>query len=94
MLDNFGVTEANWFDACRDTPGFAISESPAYVARGVAALAADRRWDRFAGQVLTARQLADTFGVTDVDGTRPDCWGLIADHGWAEQSAAVIAAYR
>ena len=41
MLDNFGVTEATWRDACREVPGFAISESPTYVARGVAALAAD-----------------------------------------------------
>ena len=40
MLYGFGVTEATWRDACRRTPGFAISESPAYVARGVAALAA------------------------------------------------------
>lgn len=94
MLDHFGVSEATWLDACRETPGFAISESPAYVARGVAALAADPARDRFAGQVLTARQLADTYGVTDVDGSRPDCWGLIADRGWDEQSPDVIAAYR
>jgi NAD(P)-dependent dehydrogenase (short-subunit alcohol dehydrogenase family) len=40
MLENFGVTEANWRDACRERPGFGISESPTYVARGVAALAA------------------------------------------------------
>ena len=39
MLENFGVTEANWRDACRARPGFGISESPTYVARGVAALA-------------------------------------------------------
>ena len=39
MLENFGVTEANWRDACRERPGFGISESPTYVARGVAALA-------------------------------------------------------
>jgi hypothetical protein len=49
MLENFGVTEASWRDACAGTPGFAVSESPAYIARGVAALAAagdaDRRRD-------------------------------------------------
>ena len=28
MLENFGVTEANWRDACRKRPGFGISESP------------------------------------------------------------------
>jgi NAD(P)-dependent dehydrogenase (short-subunit alcohol dehydrogenase family) len=47
MLENFGVTEANWRDACVGTSGFAISESPAYVARGVAALAAAGDADRW-----------------------------------------------
>ena len=41
MLENFGVTEETWRDATKETPSFAISESPTYVARGVAALAAD-----------------------------------------------------
>jgi NAD(P)-dependent dehydrogenase (short-subunit alcohol dehydrogenase family) len=94
MLENFGVTEANWRDACREVPGFAISESPAYVARGVAALAADRDNRRFAGQVLTARQLAEQYGVTDTDGSRPDCWGLIAQHGWGDHDTATISRYR
>lgn len=75
-------------------PGFAISESPTYVARGVATLAADPGKARFDGQVLTARQLADEYGVTDVDGSRPDCWGLIAEHGWGEHGLEVIAPYR
>ena len=55
MLAGFGVTEETWGDACRDEPGFAISESPTYLARGLAALAADPRHGRFAGQVLTSR---------------------------------------
>jgi NAD(P)-dependent dehydrogenase (short-subunit alcohol dehydrogenase family) len=41
MLENFGVTEQNWRDALQDEPHFCISESPAYVARGIVALAAD-----------------------------------------------------
>ncbi len=94
MLDNFGVTEDTWRDACRKVPGFAISESPAYVARGVAALAADDGNHRFAGQVLTARQLSDEYGVRDSDGSRPDCWSLIADHGWDDQAPEVISRYR
>jgi NAD(P)-dependent dehydrogenase (short-subunit alcohol dehydrogenase family) len=81
MLDHFGVTEETWRDALAKQPGFAISESPAYVARGVAALAGDPDHGRFAGRSLTSRTLADAYGVTDVDGSRPDCWGLIADHG-------------
>ena len=39
MLDGFGVREENWRDALARVPGFAISESPTYVGRGVAALA-------------------------------------------------------
>jgi NAD(P)-dependent dehydrogenase (short-subunit alcohol dehydrogenase family) len=94
MLANFGVSEANWHEACGEVPGFAISESPAYVARGVAALAGDSDNQRFAGQVVTARQLADEYGVTDTDGSRPDCWGLIAEHGWQAHDDEVISSYR
>jgi hypothetical protein len=60
----------------------------------VSALAADPERKRFAGQVVTARQLADAYDVTDVDGSRPDCWGLIADHGWFEEDPEVIERYR
>ncbi|HET9116355.1 MAG TPA: SDR family oxidoreductase [Gaiellaceae bacterium] len=82
MLENFGVTEANWRDAVAKRPGFGISESPAYVARGVAALAQDPDARRWAGTIVSARGLADAYGVTDVDGSRPDCWGYIAAYGW------------
>jgi len=78
MLDHFGVTETTWRDALVETPGFAISESPAFVARGVAALASDPERGRFAGQVLTSHGLAVEYGHTDVDGSRPDCWGHLA----------------
>jgi NAD(P)-dependent dehydrogenase (short-subunit alcohol dehydrogenase family) len=94
MLENLGVTEPTWREACREVPGFAISESPAYVARGVAALAQDSEKHQVTGQVLTARQLADEYGVTDIDGSRPDCWGLIAEHGWGDQEPEVISQYR
>jgi NAD(P)-dependent dehydrogenase (short-subunit alcohol dehydrogenase family) len=82
MLENFGVTEANWRDAAARRPGFGISESPSYVARGVAALAQDSGAARWAGTIVSARQLADAYGVTDIDGSRPDCWGYIAAYGW------------
>jgi NAD(P)-dependent dehydrogenase (short-subunit alcohol dehydrogenase family) len=82
MLENFGVTEENWRDAVATRAGFGISESPAYVARGVAALAQDPDAGRWAGTIVSARQLADAYGVTDVDGSRPDCWGYIAAYGW------------
>ena len=82
MLENFGVTEANWRDALKERPGFGISESPTYVARGVAALARAADVDRWAGTIISARQLADAYGVTDTDGSRPDCWGYLAAYGW------------
>jgi NAD(P)-dependent dehydrogenase (short-subunit alcohol dehydrogenase family) len=94
MLDGFGVTEATWRDALERVPGFAISESPTYVARGLAALAADADHGRFAGRVLTSRQLSDTYGVTDTDGSRPDCWGYIAAHGISEQSGTGVDEFR
>jgi NAD(P)-dependent dehydrogenase (short-subunit alcohol dehydrogenase family) len=94
MLDGFGVTEATWRDALDKMPGFAISESPTYVARGLAALAQDPEVAQFAGQVLTARQLSDRYGVTDVDGSRPDAWGYIAVYGMDEQSGRDVERFR
>jgi len=94
MLEGFGVTEETWREALARVPGFAISESPAYVARGVAALALDPDVAGFAGRVLTARQLADRYGVTDTDGSRPDAWGYIAAYGMEEQSGRDVDRYR
>jgi NAD(P)-dependent dehydrogenase (short-subunit alcohol dehydrogenase family) len=79
MLEAFGVTEENWRDALagRAPPDFALSESPRYVGRAVAALAADSARARWNQQSLTSGQLARTYGFTDVDGTRPDSWGYM-----------------
>lgn len=75
MLEGFGVTEPNWRDALAHVPHFCISETPTYVARGIAALAADSVGRRqYAGQVLSSAELARIYGVTDIDGTQPDCW--------------------
>ena len=93
-LEIFGVSEDNWRDALAKDEGFGISESPTYIARGVAALASDKDASRFAGTVLTSFDLAETYGVTDIDGSRPNCWGLFDDHGWGPNSAEVIARYR
>jgi NAD(P)-dependent dehydrogenase (short-subunit alcohol dehydrogenase family) len=79
MLDEFGVTEENWRDAVERVPHFCISESPTYVARGVAALAADPGNARYAGQCLSSGQLARIYGVTDTDGSRPDCWSYVTE---------------
>jgi hypothetical protein len=82
MLEHFGVREGNWRDALDKVPGFAISESPTYVGRGVAALAADPGRGRWAGESLTSYDLAARYDLTDVDGSRPDAWRLIAEHGF------------
>ncbi|HEX6391142.1 MAG TPA: SDR family oxidoreductase, partial [Solirubrobacteraceae bacterium] len=77
MLENFGVTEETWRDAA--PPHFCISESPLYVGRAVAALAADPDVARFNGQSLSSGGLAQEYGFTDVDGTRPDCWRYMVE---------------
>ncbi len=79
MLDDFGVTEANWRDAIAEHPGFAISETPRYVGRAVAALAADEHVERFTGRSLSSGQLARVYGFTDLDGSQPDCWRYISE---------------
>jgi NAD(P)-dependent dehydrogenase (short-subunit alcohol dehydrogenase family) len=79
MLDHFGVTEENWRDGVRQVRGFCISESPAYVGRAVAALAADPDVARWNGQSLSSGQLAQVYGFTDTDGTRPDAWRYIKE---------------
>jgi hypothetical protein len=72
MPEVYGVTEANWRDATQSTPDFAISETPAYVGRAVAALAADRDVARWNGQSLSCDQLAKVYGFTDLDGSQLD----------------------
>lgn len=79
MLDAFGVTEENWRDALDDVPHFAISETPAYVGRAVAALAADPEAARWNGRSLSSGQLAGVYGFTDLDGSRPDCWRYMVE---------------
>lgn len=94
MLEGFGVSEERWRDALAKEPGFAISESPMYVARGVAAAAADPAAARWAGEIVTARQLADAYDLTDADGSRPDCWGYMARRAAAGDEPVSIQDYR
>jgi NAD(P)-dependent dehydrogenase (short-subunit alcohol dehydrogenase family) len=79
MLDLFGVSEANWRDALAKEPHFAISETPKFVARGVTALVADDDRARFNGRILTSFDLAQTYDVRDVDGSRPDAWRYLVE---------------
>ena len=79
MLEAFGVTEDNWRDAAAIQPHFVISESPRFVGRAVAALAADPDRARWNGQSLSSGQLAGVYGFDDVDGSRPDCWRYLLE---------------
>jgi NAD(P)-dependent dehydrogenase (short-subunit alcohol dehydrogenase family) len=79
MLDHFGVAEENWRDACAKEPHFAISETPHFVGRAVAALAADPQRERWQGHSLSSGGLAQEYGVTDLDGSRPDCWRYVVE---------------
>ena len=79
MLEAFGVTEANWRDATERIPHFGISETPRYVGRAVAALAADPDKARHAGASLSSGGLAREYGFTDLDGSRPDAWRYMVE---------------
>ncbi|MFF8264619.1 SDR family oxidoreductase [Streptomyces virginiae] len=72
VLDHFGVTEADWRDGVAQDPDFAHSESPAYLGRAVAALAADPQIMSKTGRALATWGLYQEYGFTDADGTRPD----------------------
>jgi len=88
MLDTFGVTEQTWRDALTrpvgesmsvDAGHFAISETPMYTGRAVAALAADPDRARWNGRSLSSGQLAREYGFTDVDGSQPDAWRYLVE---------------
>ena len=79
MLEHYGVTEETWRDALAKQPHFAISETPAYVGRAVAALAADPEVARWSGKSLSSGQLAKVYGFTDVDGSQPDAWRYLVE---------------
>ncbi len=79
MLEAFGVTEANWQEATKAVPHFAISETPRFVGRAVAALAADPARERWNGQSLSSGGLAKVYGFTDLDGSRPDAWRYLVE---------------
>jgi NAD(P)-dependent dehydrogenase (short-subunit alcohol dehydrogenase family) len=68
---NSDVNSKDQNDAPSD---FMVSESPRYIGRAVAALAADPKVQSKSGRVFSSWALAREYGFTDLDGTRPD-WG-------------------
>src|SRR4051812_1039283 len=78
MLEAFRTTEDNW-RAFTGPPDFLVSESPRYVGRAVAALAADPERGRWNQRSVTSGEVAEAYGFTDVDGSQPQVWRYIAD---------------
>jgi NAD(P)-dependent dehydrogenase (short-subunit alcohol dehydrogenase family) len=74
MLQRLGVTEDNWRDAGKQDPNFLESESPLFVGRAIAALAADPKVHERTGMLLSSWELGRDYKLTDYDGRRPD-WG-------------------
>jgi NAD(P)-dependent dehydrogenase (short-subunit alcohol dehydrogenase family) len=87
MLDAYQVTEATWRDATAVSPHFAISESPAFVGRAVVALAGDPDVARWNGRSLSSGGLAQVYGFTDLDGSRPDAWRYVVEVQDADKPA-------
>ncbi len=80
MFDIYGVTEDDWHTTASGNPHFsAISESPRFVGRAVAALAADPDLQRHNGASLSSGGLAKAYGFTDIDGSQPDCWRYMVE---------------
>jgi NAD(P)-dependent dehydrogenase (short-subunit alcohol dehydrogenase family) len=79
VLDYLKATEESWRTVARESKmarnfGFAGSETPCFVGRAVAALAADPEARRFSGTVQSSWGLSEVYGFTDVNGERPH-WG-------------------
>jgi NAD(P)-dependent dehydrogenase (short-subunit alcohol dehydrogenase family) len=78
MLEIMGVSEDNWREG-RNPHFAAISESPRFVGRAIAALAADPERHRHNQGSFSSGGLAQEYGFTDVDGSRPDCWRYLVE---------------
>lgn len=92
MLDLYGVTEPSWREAIPRVPDFAASETPYFVGRAVAALAADPDVRRKEGRVHSSWGLSREYGFTDMDGSRPD-WGAFFEEKYGPTPMADDAAY-
>jgi NAD(P)-dependent dehydrogenase (short-subunit alcohol dehydrogenase family) len=78
VLELFGVSEQNWRDAIVKDRHFAESETPFFVGRAVAALAADPAVASKSGRAFASWELAEEYGFDDADGRRPH-WGRYFD---------------
>jgi NAD(P)-dependent dehydrogenase (short-subunit alcohol dehydrogenase family) len=87
MLEHFGVTEANWRDGAKKDPNFIASETPFFVGRAIAALAADPHVLEKSGGLYSSWGLAREYGFTDIDGSQPDMGAQFDFEAFFEQAA-------
>jgi NAD(P)-dependent dehydrogenase (short-subunit alcohol dehydrogenase family) len=85
VAPGFMRTEATWRRVAEESAeargfGFAGSETPCYVGRAIAALAADPELGRRSGGLYCSWELAEEYGFTDVDGARPHWGRYLAEH--------------
>lgn len=69
--------------------GWGGSETPCFVGRAVAALAADPHLSRKNGGIYTTRALSEEYGFDDIDGVRPDY--VVLDAAMAEARKTFLA---
>jgi NAD(P)-dependent dehydrogenase (short-subunit alcohol dehydrogenase family) len=94
ILEGYGATESNWREVAKQNKqakamGFIHSETPCFVGRAIAALAADPDVKRKSGGVYTSHQLSQEYGFTDLDGSRPNIWAMINEMFSRPGNAAV-----
>ena len=89
MLEHFGVTEANWQDGAEKDPFFIASETPYFVGRAVAALAADPNIMAKSGQALSSWGLSDEYHFQDIDGRQPHWGRYYAEHAHEQREPFV-----
>lgn len=103
MLDAFGVTEETWRERAEANRGakdavppyeFVISETPAMLGRGIAALAADPQRAEWNTRSTSSFELATHYGLTDTDGSRPDSWSFITAMETTPADELVVESYR
>lgn len=80
MLEHFGVTEANWRDGAQKDPHFIASETPFFVGRAVAVLAADPNVMSKTGKAYSSWGLSDEYHFEDINGEHPHWGRYYAEH--------------
>lgn len=85
ILEHFGAKADTWREVAQTNEsarqfGLIESETPRYLGRAIAELAADPARQRLSGGVYSTGTLSQMYDFTDVDGTRPNMGRYLAEH--------------